>query len=111
MSDQIGILEPLWEEPPTQPITEEELDPKNWEITTMETECGFPCTPNGCCGHSTDIPEYLCVGGFNLSFHCEDFSDTQEFRNAATIGKKLREVFDFYSANHKKLAPDPASMG
>lgn len=35
-------------------------------ITYYEYECGQPCTPNGCCGHETDIPVAIEINGFTL---------------------------------------------
>ena len=87
----------------TERLTEKELDPANWQIQYMETDCGYPCTPNGCCGHSTDIPEALAIGGYIFSFPVDDLTDNNDWNNATDIGRKLREVIDFYVKNHKDL--------
>ncbi len=35
-------------------------------VTYYEYECGRPCTPNGCCGHETDIPVAIEINGFTF---------------------------------------------
>jgi len=39
----------------------------NVEVNNYEEECGKPCTPNGCCGHDTRIPESITIDGFTLT--------------------------------------------
>ncbi len=46
-----------------------------------EYDCGYPCTPNGCCGHSTDIPLSFSVGGATFNVYGSesgDFPDSKE---------------------------------
>lgn len=31
-----------------------------------EYDCGRPCTPNGCTGHSTDIPVSMTINGYTF---------------------------------------------
>lgn len=103
VKEMFGVLDTLIEEQhETKPITEEALNPANWEITNFETDCGSACTPNGCCGHSTDVPETLTIGGYSIQFPTEDLTDTPDWNNMEAIGRKLREVFEFYAAHHKK---------
>lgn len=35
-------------------------------IEFYEYECGFPCTPDGCKGHVTDIPISITINGVRL---------------------------------------------
>lgn len=80
------------------PISEKDLDPQNWSISCLETDCGYPCTPDGCCGHKTNIPERLDFGngGYMLSFPTEELCDSQDAKNWVAIGDKLKEVIQFY---------------
>jgi len=32
----------------------------------LDVECGHPCTPDGCPGHSTDIPLTFCIVGTDI---------------------------------------------
>lgn len=53
----------------------------DFDVEYYEYDCGSPCTPNGCCGHSTNIPVSFTVGG--VTFHVDgaqsgDFPDEKE---------------------------------
>lgn len=37
------------------------------DIQFLETECFTPCTPNGCPGHETSVPEVVTIGGVVLT--------------------------------------------
>lgn len=43
-----------------------------FDVDNYEEECGIPCTPDGCQGHDTGIPERITVNGFTLIL--EDFA-------------------------------------
>ena len=43
----------------SEPITEL----TGFDVETYEYECGHPCTPDGCMGHSTNIPVSFEVSG------------------------------------------------
>lgn len=107
MSELLEFIEPEPPEP-TQLLTEQELDPKNWEIATMETDCGYACTPDGCRGHDTDIPEKLIIGGYELKFPwCDEWPrDANEAYNASRILAKLQEVFALSSNQHLVVSSD-----
>lgn len=78
----IGALEP---EPPANkaPVARTDwLD--GFEVEYYEYDCGHACTPNGCCGHLTEIPLAFSVGG--VTFHVDGaeqgyFPDDQENTN------------------------------
>lgn len=42
------------------------------EVENYEEDCGRACTPNGCSGHDTGIPERITINGFTLIL--EDFA-------------------------------------
>lgn len=49
-----------------------------FSVEYYDYDCGQACTPNGCCGHTTDIPTAFTVGG--ITFHVDgaesgDFPD------------------------------------
>ena len=53
----------------------------DFDVEYYDYECGFPCTPNGCCGHGTDIPLSFTVGGVTFSVYgaeSGDFPDLKE---------------------------------
>jgi len=50
----------------------------NIAINYSEFECGHPCTPDGCRGHKSSIPDTITINGFDL--HLDGFDpDTDDF--------------------------------
>lgn len=39
----------------------------NVDVDNYEEECGRACTPNGCMGHDSGIPEKITINGFTLT--------------------------------------------
>lgn len=37
------------------------------EVENYESDCGLPCTPDGCFGHDSGIPERIIVNDFALT--------------------------------------------
>ena len=81
------------------------------EVICGEYECGYPCTPTGCHGHSTGVPEIITINGFEMvleSYRRSDdvpFSDNprqcdQWVRTVAAIVEAFKQVPD--------VLPDPA---
>lgn len=66
----------LEEAPPAPPIQTVRLLPHHWGVDNMETDCGYACTPNGCSGHVTDIPEVVDLDGLRLELQVEDLDGT-----------------------------------
>lgn len=58
-------------------------------IEYFETDCGSPCTPNGCMGHDTDIPVSITIDG--ISFDIEN-SIGGDFPNESSDIDKVKEV-------------------
>ena len=75
----------------------------DFDVEYYDYDCGRPCTPNGCCGHSTDIPLSFTVGG--VTFHVDgaqsgDFPDEKENTNrVCAVVKALAELI---SANYSR---------
>jgi len=67
---------------------------EEWEIEFMNVECGWPCTPVGCCGHDTEVPETLTIGGVTLKFDTENFSTNEEYHAAIEVGRFLTKLID-----------------
>lgn len=47
----------------------------DFDVEYYEYECGNACTPNGCCGHSTDIPVEIYIDGVRFSVDGYDAGD------------------------------------
>jgi len=41
------------------------------DVDYWEYDCGYPCTPNGCPGHITDIPVSIIIDG--VTFYVEGY--------------------------------------
>lgn len=68
----------------------------DFSVEYYDCDCGSPCTPNGCCGHSTGIPMSFTVGG--VTFHVDgaqsgDFPDNDEnVKRVRAVVKALGEL-------------------
>lgn len=72
----------------------------DFDVEYYDYDCGSPCTPNGCCGHSTDIPLSFTVGG--VTFHVDgaqsgDFPDEKE--NVNRVCAVVKALGALISAN------------
>lgn len=67
-----------------------------FSVDYLEAECGFPCTPDGCLGHATDIPISFSVGGITFFVdgeHSGDFPrSTAEAAQARKVVNALRDA-------------------
>lgn len=80
-------------DPAPEPISEEDLKPRNWELGFLETYCGHACTPNGCPGHKSNALEAITIGRYKFWLDCDDFDD-EDFKNAVKIGCKIEEIIE-----------------
>lgn len=68
----------------------------DFEIEYAEFDCGKACTPNGCMGHSTDIPISFTTGG--VTFHVKgaesgDFPDNDDnVKLAIHVVNKIKKL-------------------
>lgn len=87
-----------------EPLTDEELNPANWEFNRFDTDCGWCCTPNGCMGHLTPLVESVSIGRYTIKFPVDDLTDKTDWDNVEAIGKKLKEIVEFYTKYHEPAA-------
>jgi hypothetical protein len=90
------ILQVLQETQPEPRIcfNPERLDPADWKLEWMEATCGSPmgCTPDGCMGHTTDIPEALTIAGVRLEFNPDNYEVKADFSALRAVGAALNEL-------------------
>lgn len=60
----------------------------SWDINFRETDCGHACTPDGCMGHDSEVPDQLIIGNTVLTFG-EDLDDPTSCRQAIQVGRFL----------------------
>lgn len=72
-------------------------------VTYYEYECGRPCTPNGCPGHTTDIPVAIEINGFTfvLMGDQDDLSFMHDKRQLDLWTRTVNALYDAVTA-----APD-----
>ena len=94
-------LDDLQQEHP--PSTQEIDLLAEFDVEYYDYDCGKPCTPNGCCGHSTNIPVSFTVGG--VTFHVDgaqsgDFPNENE--NVNRVCAVVKAMGALISANDKQ---------
>lgn len=72
-------------------------------LNYLETECGYPCTPDGCKGHDTDIPDQLIIGNTVLNFQT-DYLDPEGCDQAAAIGRLLSRMISLAKQQYAESA-------
>ena len=68
------------------------LEVKDWELYYAETDCGKACTPNGCFGHTSTIPEFLVIGCTTLKF--SDDMDEWQAQQAIAVSNFLSRMIE-----------------
>lgn len=83
-------------------------------INYSEYECGHPCTPDGCRGHQSSIPDTITINGFDL--HLDGFdpeTDDFPFRSESAVagtdefdsGHDLKAWKEMVAELQRRLAP------
>jgi hypothetical protein len=76
--------------------------PQIGDIEYYEYECGMPCTVNGCCGHTTDLPVGILVD--NVMFFVEGF-EGGDFPQTKAEAEEVKSVVRRLDLALKKMAP------
>jgi len=79
------------------------LDVRTWELNYLETDCGYACTPDGCRGHDTDIPDQLIIGNTVLNFQTDDL-DHVGYSQAAAVGRFLNRMISLAKQQYAESA-------
>jgi len=84
----------LGELPDNDPPNNDPLPPDfnplaDFEVEYYDYDCGSPCTPNGCPGHSTTVPIAFSLGG--VTFHV-DGAEAGDFPSSSGSNEVNRVV-------------------
>lgn len=63
-----------------------------FHVDYYDYECGQPCTPNGCRGHSTDIPISFTVNGITFyvdGVHSGDFPNKEDIKDVQQVVRSI----------------------
>ncbi len=76
----------------------------DFDVEYYDYDCGYPCTPNGCFGHLTDIPVSFSVGG--VTFHVDgaeggDFPDNKT--NIELVIAVVKELGDLIAKTNEQV--------